>query len=96
MYEVLYDPGVLQDLKKLHSSQHQKILKQIHKKLPHSPQDYGRPLRHDLKGCWRLRVGDYRVIYEIRRQAKQVVIWLINQRKDDEVYIEFLKKLKNM
>jgi hypothetical protein len=32
-----------------------------------APQEYGTPLRKTLKGYWKLRVGDYRVVYKISR-----------------------------
>ncbi len=30
-----------------------------------APQEFGEPLRRTLKGYWKLRVGDYRVIYKV-------------------------------
>jgi len=30
-----------------------------------APEKYGVPLRKTLKGYWKLRVGDYRIIYKI-------------------------------
>lgn len=94
MYRLRYDPHVFRDLKKLDRSSQAKILKQIQKKLVHAPDDFGKPLRHELKGYWRLRVDDYRVIYEINRKTEEVTIWMVGQRKDDLVYLEFLKRMK--
>ena len=39
-----------------------------------------------LKGrdAWRIRVGDYRVIYEIREQALQIIVITVGHRR--EVY----------
>ena len=36
------------------------------------------------RGAWRIRVGDYRVIYEIRDRALQVIVITIGHRR--EVY----------
>jgi len=30
-----------------------------------APHKYGEPLRKTLKGYWKLRVGDYRVVFKI-------------------------------
>jgi mRNA interferase RelE/StbE len=51
-------------------------------KLTHHPQDVGKPLTGELKGKFRLRVGDYRVIYEILND--QVIILQMGHRR--EVY----------
>lgn len=95
MYEIRYHPDVCaKDLKKLDSPLQRKILNQIQKKLTTAPQEFGKPLRYSLKGYWRLRVEDYRVIYELDPTHSRVTIWLIDQRKEDHAYIEFLKRLK--
>jgi mRNA interferase RelE/StbE len=95
MYEIHYHASVLHDdLKKLNRAIQKKILAQIGKKLSISPQTFGKPLRYDLKGYWRLRVENYRVIFEIESKRQIVKIWLIDQRKDDRVYIEFLKRMR--
>lgn len=94
MYEIRYHPEVAhRDLKKLDPPVANKILKQIEKKLVSAPQEYGKPLRHALKGYWHLRVEEYRIIYEIDPRKTVVTIWLIDKRRDDEVYIEFLKRM---
>ncbi len=48
----------------------------------------GKPLSYDLKGFWSLRVGKYRVIYEIDEERKLVILRLIEHRK--WVYSDFL------
>lgn len=94
MYGIRYHPIVIKrDLKKLAPPVQKKILDQIFKKLTTAPEEYGKPLRYSLKGYWRLRIEDYRVIYEIEAKARMVTVWLLDQRKDDQVYIEFLKRL---
>lgn len=94
MYEILYDPVVLKsDLKKFDYTIQKKLLSAIKKKLSLSPLQFGKPLRHALKGYWRLRVGEYRVVYEIAEKKCQVIVWLIDRRKDDQVYLESLRRL---
>lgn len=38
----------------------------------------------DMKGCYRLRVGDWRVVYEVVNQVLKIYVIKIGQRK--EVY----------
>jgi mRNA interferase RelE/StbE len=41
-------------------------------------------LGSDLAGCWRYRVGDWRVIYRIDDQARRILVLFIAHRR--EVY----------
>ncbi len=38
-----------------------------------NPKDHGRPLKGDRKGVWRYRVGDYRILCDIRKERLVVV-----------------------
>lgn len=38
-------------------------------------------LRGDLKGCWSLRVGDYRVVYTIEEDDQRVVLLFTGHRR---------------
>ena len=42
----------------------------------------GKPLKGDKKGCYSLRHGNYRIIYEIYQQHKVVLIIRIGHRKE--------------
>lgn len=50
----------------------------VNAKLTNEPIAFGKPLRFILRGCRRLRVGDYRVIYFIRKST--VIILDIGHR----------------
>ncbi len=54
------------------------------KELERTPEK-GDPLRPSQ--YWRLRVGDFRVIYEIDRSSKRVIVLHVGHRKN--VYDEF-------
>jgi mRNA interferase RelE/StbE len=41
----------------------------------------GKPLRGEKKGLWRYRVGDYRLICDIRDENKTVVVLALGHRK---------------
>ena len=57
--------------------------------LSDSPEEKGERLIHSP--FWRLRVGDYRVIYEIEREHSRVIVLFIGHRRD--VYDEFSRLL---
>ena len=57
--------------------------------LANSPEEKGERLIHSP--FWRLRVGDYRVIYEIDREHSRVIVLFIGHRRD--VYDEFSRLL---
>jgi mRNA interferase RelE/StbE len=39
-------------------------------------------LKSDLKGFYKLRVGDYRIIYEVLDQERVIIIHAIGHRRD--------------
>ena len=95
MYTVLIDELVFkEDFRKIDKPDQQKIIKAIRKKLTRDPEGFGAPLRGDLKGLWKLKVGQYRVVYEIKKQEIVVYVVKVGFRKDEEVYREVLKRHK--
>ena len=83
LFELRYHPDVEEkDLPKISGGVKPKIRKAIEAKLARAPERFGEPLRRTLKGYWKLRVEDYRVIYKI--QGKSVTIFRIGHRR--EVY----------
>lgn len=65
-FKLLYAVNVVKkDIPRLSGDIRLRVKKTIETKLTHAPIEFGEPLRHSLKRRWKLRVGDYRVIYEI-------------------------------
>ncbi|MDQ7833685.1 MAG: type II toxin-antitoxin system RelE/ParE family toxin [Desulfovibrionaceae bacterium] len=46
-----------------------------------NPRDFGEPLRRNLTGLWKYRVGDYRIIAEIADEKVLVVVLRIGHRR---------------
>ncbi len=67
----------------------QEMRKRIRKKLEELQKypERGNHLRYSV--FWSLRVGDYRIIYEINKKEQKVIILFIGHRKD--VYDDFSK-----
>jgi mRNA interferase RelE/StbE len=70
----------------------QRIRRAIEQRLMTNPVHFGQSLRQALKGYRKLRVGDYRVIYEIR--GAQIRIYAIGHRKD--VYEKRLRSWEDL
>lgn len=82
-YTILYHPDVKsRDLPKLPANMAARIRRAIEERLAQDAVSYGERLRKDLAGAWKLRVGDYRVVYEIDAAAAEVRILLIAHRKE--------------
>lgn len=85
-----------EDFKSINPSDQKSILKNIRKKLSVDPENYGKPLLGELKGYWRLRCGDYRVIYRIKRETIEVLVVKIGIRRDEQVYRNMFQRLKKI
>ena len=77
-FAVLLHPRAARSLKKLHSSIRSRILESV-KELERTP-DKGDQMKPSQ--FRRLRVGDYRVIYEIDMQSKRVIVLYMGHRKN--------------
>lgn len=85
MYKIEYLESVVDDdISKITKSDRDKIRKAIEQKLSLDPISFGKPLQYSLKGCRRLRIGKYRVIYKIESESNTVLVVKIGHRK--EVY----------
>lgn len=82
-----------EDLPALDRPARARILKAVREKLTVDPEAYGERLRAGLHGYWKLRVGEYRVIYEVRRELVTILVLKIGYRRDDEVYKQMSKRM---
>jgi mRNA interferase RelE/StbE len=67
------------DIPKLNETLKKRIKKAIEERLSIVPHQYGEPLRKTLKGYWKLRVGDYRVVYKVE-ENEVWILTIINQK----------------
>ena len=82
-FSVVYHRDVkTKDIPKLNADIRQRIRKAIETRLLAAPQEYGEPLRKTLKGYWKLRVGDYRIVFKVTDD--EILVLGICHRK--EVY----------
>jgi mRNA interferase RelE/StbE len=50
-----------------------------------NPRHFGEPLRGEMAGLWRYRIGDYRVVCEIQDQQLVVLALTVGHRR--EIYL---------
>ncbi|HOP46489.1 MAG TPA: type II toxin-antitoxin system RelE/ParE family toxin [Desulfobacteraceae bacterium] len=80
-----YHPDVrFKDLPLIDQKQKDRIRKAIEKRLLTAPHEYGEPLRKSLKGYWKLRVGDYRVVFKVIESE----VWILGIRHRKSVYMD--------
>jgi len=80
-YRLIYHPDVKRtDLPKIDSRIKRIIKRAIEERLATRPEVYGKPLQRTLKGYWKLRVGDYRIVF--KPSGETVQIFGIVHRKD--------------
>ena len=83
MYRVLLERGAERDLARLSSEIHDRVIAAI-QALANNPRPPGCRKLAGSKNDWRIRVGDYRVVYEIADEIRAVRINRVRHRR--EVY----------
>ena len=85
-YSVEYTAQAEKELSKLDEQTSAIIYKWIEKNLEgcENPRQYGKALHGNLRGKWRYRVGDYRIISEI--QDEKIVILIVNVAHRSKIY----------
>ena len=82
MYEVHLERAAENDLKRLPTTTFHRIIPQI-RALAENPRPLGCRKLTSSKNDWRIRIGDYRVLYEIDEKAKAVRIMRVRHRRDE-------------
>jgi mRNA interferase RelE/StbE len=83
VYEVYLERAAENDLKRLPITTFHRIIPQI-RILAENPRPSGCRKLTGSKNDWRIRVGDYRVLYEIDEKARAVRVMRVRHRR--EVY----------
>ena len=89
-FKLIYHADVKKvDLPKIDMKNRSMIKKAIQERLATQPEVFGRPLQRTLKGYWKLRVGEYRVVFKILEN--DILVLGIIHRKD--VYQRVKKRI---
>ena len=89
-FELKYHPDVKSvDIPLLVARLRTRIKNAIETRLMTAPHLYGEPLRKTLRGYWKLRVGDYRVVFKI----VEVEVWILGIIHRQKVYDTIGKRI---
>ena len=80
IYKIIIDDKIIKDLKKIDKPWQKKIIQKLETTLTKEPYS-GKKLVGNLSDYFRLRVGDYRIIYEILDNIVTVEVIKIKHRK---------------
>lgn len=76
------------DIPLLNEKMKKRIKTAIESRLATAPHQYGMPLRKTLKGYWKLRVGDYRIVFKIVDEE----VWIFGIIHRKQVYEEIERR----
>lgn len=84
MWQVIYDDSALKQLRKLDRKAQGDILRYMRERIAttEDPRRFGKALHSDMKGLWRYRVHDYRIICRIEDNRLIVLVVNVDHRKD--------------
>jgi mRNA interferase RelE/StbE len=90
-FRLKYHPDVKgADLPRINVKMRERIRRAIESRLMTAPQEYGLPLRKSLRGYWKLRVGDYRVVFKIEGK----IVYLLGIRHRKSIYGDVTGRIK--
>ncbi len=81
MFEILVERSAEKDLRKLSDKVHDRVIESI-STLADNPRPPGVKKLSGTGNDWRIRVGDYRVLYEIAETVRIVRVYRVRHRKD--------------
>ena len=83
-YKVVYEKRAIKSFQKIDKGQRKMIFSWIDKNLVNTknPRKYGKPLSGKLKDYWRYRIGNYRIITNIKDDEIKIIIVNIGHRSD--------------
>lgn len=88
-FRLTYHPDVKKvDLPKIDMKNRAMIKRALEERLATQPELYGKPLQRTLKGYWKMRVGDYRIVFKIS-ETDVLVLGIIHRR---DVYQKISKR----
>jgi mRNA interferase RelE/StbE len=86
IWRVEFDHDAARDLRKFGETARRDIVRYLRTRIAtaEDPRRFGKPLLGDMKGLWRYRVGDYRIVAKIEDDRFVVLVLTVGHRR--EVY----------
>jgi len=85
-WEIIYHKDVDNDLESVGLAAAKRIMRTINEKLTKAPEKFGAPLSNNLKDFRKLRIGDFRVVYQVLNKKVIVFVLAVGPRRDKEIY----------
>ncbi len=84
VWAVEFDDRARRELRKLDANAQKDVLRYLRQRVAGSadPRQFGKPLRMNLAGLWRYRVGDYRLICRIEEYRLVVLVLKVGHRRE--------------
>lgn len=93
-WTVIYHQDIEDDLESVGPSAARRIMRAIDTKMIKAPSQFGAPLSGNLSGFRKLRIGDYRVVYQVVDAKVTVLVLAVGPRRDKEIYKAATKRIK--
>jgi mRNA-degrading endonuclease RelE of RelBE toxin-antitoxin system len=90
MFTVLFNDSALEDLRHLTKASQQTVLDAVERQLrvePTKPTRNRKPLNPNNLSEWELRVGVYRVFYDVDQPATEVVVKAVGWKQHNKLLI---------
>ncbi|MBU0464841.1 MAG: type II toxin-antitoxin system RelE/ParE family toxin [Proteobacteria bacterium] len=92
-WEIIYHKDVDEDLESVGPAAARRIILTINEKLTKAPEKFGAPLSNNLKNFRKLRIGDFRVVYQVFNKKVIIFILAVGPRRDKEIYRSASKRI---
>lgn len=84
IWKIKFEDKALKQLRKLDNNSQNIILKYLRSRIgtPENPKRFGKALIGDMKGLWRYRVDNYRIICRLEEDILTVLVVKIGHRRN--------------
>lgn len=82
-WSIEWDDRARKELRKLDSQVQTTLLRFLRERIAvdDDPRRFGKPLRHEMQGLWRYRIGDYRLVCHIEDAHCVVLVLAVGHRR---------------
>jgi len=84
IWKVSWKESARKELRKLDKKAQQEILKYLRERIAvdKDPKRFGKALKSNWQGLWRYRIGNYRLICQIKAEHFTALVVVVGHRKD--------------
>ena len=93
-WAIFYHHDFGEDLEYVGPAAARRIMRAIDTKLTQAPLQFGSPLSGNLADFRKLRIGDYRVVYQVAAEKITVYVLAAGPRRDKGIYRSAAKRMK--